>query len=229
MFVNYLRSLYNIRRSSNIHDIILSIKMKIYLKGLHKLSRYKKSFDKSFIHPIFKKFIYKVNFHLIKLKSLFSRKVHTHILYIAKANMRFDKLIIFIKTVLYHKEFSDMSFKAILINRWRFYLQIKRISKQKLKILQENMNNVYLNMADEFMGETANSMKNNVFENMVNFETPQKIIKNFNNKSSKSTQKIIKISRQIEYVDKEVEQGVEIRKIEEVEFKEIIEDEKIDY
>ena len=110
-----------------------------------------------------------------------------------------------------------MSFKAILINRWRFYLQIKRISKQKLKILQENMNNVYLNMADEFMGETANSMKNNVFENMVNFETPQKIIKNFNNKSSKSTQKIIKISRQIEYVDKEVEQGVEIRKIEEVE------------
>ena len=64
---------------------------------------------------------------------------------------------------------------------------------------------------------------------MVNFETPQKIIKNFNNKSSKSTQKIIKISRQIEYVDKEVEQGVEIRKIEEVEFKEIIEDEKIDY
>ena len=91
------------------------------------------------------------------------------------------------------------------------------------------MNNVYLNMADEFMGETANSMKNNVFENMVNFETPQKIIKNFNNKSSKSTQKIIKISRQIEYVDKEVEQGVEIRKIEEVEFKEIIEDEKIDY
>ena len=122
-----------------------------------------------------------------------------------------------------------MSFKAILINRWRFYLQIKRISKQKLKILQENMNNVYLNMADEFMGETANSMKNNVFENMVNFETPQKIIKNFNNKSSKSTQKIIKISRQIEYVDKEVEQGVEIRKIEEVEFKEIIEDEKIDY
>ena len=84
-------------------------------------------------------------------------------------------------------------------------------------------------MADEFMGETANSMKNNVFENMVNFETPQKIIKNFNNKSSKSTQKIIKISRQIEYVDKEVEQGVEIRKIEEVEFKEIIEDEKIDY
>ena len=155
--------------------------------------------------------------------------MHTHILYIAKANMRFDKLIIFIKTVLYHKEFSDMSFKAILINRWRFYLQIKRISKQKLKILQENMNNVYLNMADEFMGETANSMKNNVFENMVNFETPQKIIKNFNNKSSKSTQKIIKISRQIEYVDKEVEQGVEIRKIEEVEFKEIIEDEKIDY
>ena len=163
--------------------------------------------------------------------------MHTHILYIAKANMRFDKLIIFIKTVLYHKEFSDMSFKAILINRWRFYLQIKRISKQKLKILQENMNNVYLNMADEFMGETANSMKNNVFENMVNFETPQKIIKNFNNKSSKSTQKIIKISRQIEYVDKEVEQGVEIRKIEEVkgfeevEVKEIeiIEEEKIDY
>ena len=92
-------------------------------------------------------------------------------------------------------------------------------------------------MADEFMGETANSMKNNVFENMVNFETPQKIIKNFNNKSSKSTQKIIKISRQIEYVDKEVEQGVEIRKIEEVkgfeevEVKEIeiIEEEKIDY
>ena len=47
------------------------------------------------------------------------------------------------------------------------YDKIKQISIEKFKIHQDKMNNVYLNMADEFIVETSNSMKNNVFESLL--------------------------------------------------------------
>jgi hypothetical protein len=97
---------------------------------------------------------------------------------------RFYKLLYVIKLSLFHKKISCTFFKRNLVKRWRFYNKIKRISKEKLKVLQDNMNNVYLNMADEFMGETGNSMKNNVLDNLMNMDMEKPTSMHFSEISS---------------------------------------------